>query len=121
MSPQTFLKQYERALATQSWPTIEPFIANDACFIFSEGTYHGKAAIGEAIRATFALIKHEQYGINDVHWVHLQDDCALCTYAFSWQGVIDGEQCAGTGRGTSLLVKDGTRWAIKHEHLGPAA
>ena len=45
-----------RSLGAHTWEAIEPLIDDDACFIFSDGTFVGKANIENAIRKTFALI-----------------------------------------------------------------
>ena len=116
-----FLQRYELALATHSWEAVEPLIDDDACFLFSDGTFIGKAAIEKAMRKTFALISNESYRIQNVQWVYLHDDCALCTYIFHWSGVIDEAQREGHGRGTTLLANSMSGWKIKHEHLGPSA
>jgi len=100
------LHEYERALGSHTWDAIAPLIDEGACFVFSESTYLGKAEIENAIRKTFALIQDETYRIEDVHWVHVQGDSALCVYTFHWSGVIEGQRCQGSGRGTSLLVFD---------------
>jgi hypothetical protein len=113
------LVAYEAALAQHRWEAIEPFIHDDACFIFSEGTHHGKPAIEIAIRATFQKIADEVYRISDVRWIHVTAGAALCTYAFNWSGLIGGVAATGRGRGTSLLVSSPDGWKIKLEHLGP--
>ena len=121
MDHQSFLQQYERALGVHTWEAVEALIDDDACFIFSDGTFIGKAQIEKAIRKTFALIVDETYRIQDVLWVHIRDDCALCTYTFHWAGLMDGKPCEGRGRGTTLLVKSEFGWKVKHEHHGPPA
>ena len=35
------------------------------------------------------------------------------------QGVIGGQPAAGAGRGTTVLVRQGDRWLMIAEHLGP--
>ena len=121
MNHESFLAAYEQALSVQSWEALAPFIDENACFVFSDGTYGGKPQIERAIRATFALIKDEKCRIENVHWVHVNADCALCSYQFVWSGRIHSVASQGSGRGTSLLVNDATGWKIKHEHLGPNA
>ena len=90
-------------------------------FRFFRRHAHGKQAIERAIRATFERIQDESYRIQDVRWIHVAADCALCTYRFVWSGVIDGVASQGGGRGTSLLVASANGWKVKHEHLGPDA
>ena len=118
---QSLLRDYAQALAEHSWEAVEPLITDDACFIFSDGTLIGKAAIEMAMRKTFALIVDESYRIDNVRWVYVHADCALCAYTFHWSGLIDGKQCERHGRGTTLVVKSECSWKIKHEHLGPSA
>ena len=121
MNHEAFLVAYEEALSLQSWDALAPFIDDDACFVFSDGTYLGKPQIERAIRATFALIKDEKYRLEKVHWVHVNAHCALCTYRFVWSGLINSVASHCSGRGTSLLINAATGWKIKHEHLGSNA
>ena len=121
MNHKKFLQHYQEALGAHTWAAVEPLIDDDACFVFSEGTFVGKAQIEKAIRKTFASILNETYRIQDVIWVDVRNDHALCTYTFRWSGAIDGKACEGGGRGTTLLVKCEHGWKIKHEHLGPLA
>jgi ketosteroid isomerase-like protein len=118
MNHKTLLADYKDALATQCWEVVAPLIHDDACFIFSEGTYFGKAAIEAAVRSTFNLIESEHYAIKDVVWTYVHDDSAACTYGFEWSGLINGHPASGTGRGTTVVVRGGDRWQIIHEHLG---
>jgi RimJ/RimL family protein N-acetyltransferase/ketosteroid isomerase-like protein len=118
-TPEQALACYEAALAARNLEAIERLIDNEACFLFSEGTYLGRKAIGAAIAHTFATINDETYRISDVQWIHRSPDAALCTYQFNWSGMIDDQFCAGEGRGTCLLTLSSCGWQIKHEHLGP--
>jgi len=120
-TPEHALVGYEAALATGSVERIEQFIDVDACFLFSDGSYFGRQAIRDAIAHTFATIKDETYRISNVQWIYQSSEAALCTYLFNWSGTIDGQLCAGEGRGTSLLTRNSSGWRIKHEHLGPKA
>jgi ketosteroid isomerase-like protein len=120
-TPEQALVDYEAALATGRLELIEQFIDDDACFLFSDGTYIGRKAIRDAIAHTFATIKDETYKISNVQWIYQSSEAALCTYLFHWSGTIDGQLCAGEGRGTSLLTRSSSGWRIKHEHLGPKA
>jgi len=121
MSHETFLNEYERALAAHFWDSIAPLIENDACFVFSDGTYFGIAEIEGAIRKTFETIRDETYAISNVRWQYVRDDAALCVYTFNSAGFIDGKASAGSGRGTTFLTRQSGTWKIKHEHLGPPA
>jgi RimJ/RimL family protein N-acetyltransferase/ketosteroid isomerase-like protein len=120
-TPEQTLACYEAALAARNLEAIEQLMDNEACFLFSEGTYFGRKAIGAAIAHTFATIKDETYRISDVQWIYRSPDAALCTYQFNWTGMIDCQSCSGEGRGTSLFTRNSCGWQIKHEHLGATA
>ena len=120
-SPQEFISAYEKALATQSWEQVAPLIHEDCVAIFSEGTYTGKAEVESAFRRTFSLIKDEKYWISDIHWVQETENTAILIYIFSWSGIIDGMPASGSGRGTSILIKQYGKWQLICEHLGPLA
>ena len=120
-SHETFLNEYEQALGTHSWDAIAPLIEDDACFVFSDGTYFGIAEIERAIRKTFETIRDETYAISNVRWQYVRGDAALCVYTFNWAGFIGGKASAGCGRGTTFLTRQSGTWKIKHEHLGPPA
>ena len=115
------LESYVRALDSHDWEQVRPMVDDNAVFIFSEGTYVGIAAIGEAICRTFAHITNEKYEVVNKRWAHATDSMALCYYDFEWRGQIDGRKASGSGRGTSVLQKTPLGWKIVHEHLGPPA
>lgn len=120
-NPEAFIIQYERALATQEWENVAPYIHEDCVATFSEGTYIGKPEVETAFRRTFALIQDEKYSIRNIHWAYRSETVATLVYNFSWSGVIDGQATSGSGRGTSVLVKQGDSWQLICEHLGPDA
>ncbi|MFC1998009.1 YybH family protein [Chloroflexota bacterium] len=120
MKPEKFLRDYESALATQDWGSVSPLIHEDASVTFSNGqVLRGKEAIQGAFEINFRLIQDEQYAISDIHWVKKTAEFAVCLYAFHWSGLINGETASGSGRGTSVLVREGERWFLLTEHLGP--
>lgn len=119
MSPEAVLKQYEAALSRQQWSAVAPFIHDEAVMTFSEGTFRGKTAVRQAFEKTFALIKEEQYWLEQVQWLWRGEETAVCVYTFHWQGLIHGKPAAGSGRGTSVLQKTAVGWQILTEHLGP--
>ncbi len=120
-TPQHFIKAYENTLATQSWEQVAPLIHQDCVATFSEGTYIGKAEVEKAFRKTFTLIKDEKFAVSDIHWVQETENTAILIYIFSWSGIIDGMPASGSGRGTSILIKQDGKWQLICEHLGPLA
>jgi len=117
-----FVTAYETALATQNWAEVEPLFHEDACVTFSSGTVHrGKDAVRRAFVGNFGAIADETYRVSNVHWVRKDREYAAYLFDFDWTGLIDGEPAGGGGRGTCVLVKDGTSWRLLVEHLGPRA
>lgn len=119
MDHEKLLQAYERRLGEHRWEAVADLIHDEAVFIFSEGTFHGKPEIANAFRKTFQTIQDETYIIDDLQWLVVADDVAACIYKFSWKGVVNGQEMSGGGRGTSVLQKTSTGWQILHEHLGP--
>lgn len=119
MSPQTALANYIEKINTHAWEQIAPLITDDAVFVFTEGTFVGKAAAKAAFEKTFDLIKEEQFALREISWSAITDSMAACHYEFRWKGVIEGQAASGGGRGTSILVRKDGQWLIAHEHLGP--
>lgn len=115
------LSAYVEALNTHSWEKIAPHVAEDAVFIFTEGTFIGHAAAKASFEKTFALIQNERFSLHDIAWTVVTDEVAVCRYEFRWDGLISGQPASGGGRGTSILRKVHDRWLIAHEHLGPSA
>ncbi|QND84800.1 Uncharacterized protein ChrSV_2574 [Chromobacterium vaccinii] len=120
-TPQQALDGYKRALATHDWRQVAPWVHEDASFVFSDGTFKGKAAVCDAIRQTFEWIRGEEYRIADLHWTHVGENFAACVYAFSWRGLVDGQPAEGHGRGSCTLIQDAQGWRLLQEHLGPPA
>lgn len=113
----TFLKSYEQANNSHIWANVKPFIAKNATYWFTDGSYVGIDEIREAIETTFTKIQDEAYEIKGVHWPTITDANAVCTYRFYWQGIVAGKQASGSGRGTNVLEKRNGSWQIVHEHL----
>ena len=122
MEPEEFIHAYAAALGTQDWHQVDPLVHNDACVTFSNGTVHkGKSAVQRAFETNFSLIKDEQYSISNVHWVMKSLETAVYLFEFNWSGIINEKPASGSGRGTSVLIKEADRWLLLVEHLGPKA
>ena len=122
MEPEEFIRDYEHALATQDWSQVEPLVHNDACVTFSNGAVHkSKSEVQKAFETNFSLIKDEQYSISNVHWVMKSPEMAVYLFEFNWSGIINEKSASGSGRGTSVLVKEADWWLLLVEHLGPKA
>lgn len=112
-----FMQAYEKANNSHVWANVEPMIATDATYWFTDGSYEGIDEIREAVEGTFVKIQDEVYEIKDIRWPIADEAIAVCTYRFFWKGTVDGEQSSGSGRGTNILEKRNGSWQIVHEHL----
>ncbi|HET9906675.1 MAG TPA: nuclear transport factor 2 family protein [Anaerolineales bacterium] len=122
MDIEEFIHAYEQALATQDWVNLDPLVHQDACVTFSNGTVHqGKPAVRKAFERNFSSIKDETYSISNVHWVNKGSEMAVYLFEFNWSGLINDKPASGSGRGTSVLIKDNDKWLLLVEHLGPKA
>jgi ketosteroid isomerase-like protein len=114
-----FIIQYESALAAQDWGVVSPLIHKDACVTFSNGcVFRGKNAIQTAFENNFTQIQEEEYSISDIYWVKKSDVYAVCLYSYYWSGLISGEPASGSGKGTSVIIKENGIWLLLVEHLG---
>lgn len=122
MEPEEFIRAYEEALGTQDWSRVDPLVHSDACVTFSNGTVHkGKPQVQKAFETNFSLIKDEQYSISNVHWVMISPETAIYLFEYNWSGIINDKPASGSGRGTSVLIKEADRWLLLVEQLGPKA
>ena len=116
---QTFAS-FETAANSTDFDQVEPLIAADAIYWFTDGSFHGIDEIREAFEATWETIRGETYQIEDLRWIAVSETVAVCVYRFRSQGSIDGRPFAATGRGTNVLVNRDGAWTIVHEHLSNA-
>ena len=120
MNPEKFIESYKQALAKQSWVDVEPLIHDNAFITFSNGTtYQGKPAIQQAFERNFSLIKSEEYIIANLHWVIKTETTAIAVFNYNWKGLVNLKITSGGGRGTIVIVNEGTAWKLITEHLGP--
>lgn len=119
MKPQDFIIDYEKALATQDWKSVEPLISKRASVTFSTGAVHeGKEAVKTAFERNFKLIKSEEYKIKNVRWLFTNESTAVYLFDFSWKGIMNNQLIGGEGIGTSVLIREGAKWVLLTEHLG---
>jgi ketosteroid isomerase-like protein len=79
-----FLRLYAANTDAHRLDATLAMIADDAVYLFSDGTAHvGKAAIAAVLRHNFGTIADETYGIRDVRWLLRTDDAAACVYVFA--------------------------------------
>ena len=114
---QKFLKEYEKQTNTHDFENVRPLIAPDAVYWFSNGTHKGIRTIEKAFVKTWGKIREESYRIENVQWLVASEKMGVCIYNFYWRGKVNGKIKTGSGRGTNVILKQGGRWQIVHEHL----
>ncbi len=112
-----FMRTYEAANNSHDFAQLEPLIAPDATYWFTDGSYEGITEIRAAVEATFARIQNETYTISELVWPVIGNNVAVCTYHFAWRGMVKGKEKSGAGRGTNVLQKSNGGWQVAHEHL----
>jgi ketosteroid isomerase-like protein len=116
-SARATFETYGREINAHDFDRLVPLVARDATFWFSSGSHHGIDEARRAFEKTWSTIREEVYSISDVKWIAESDSVAVCTYRFSWSGLVNGERREGGGRGTSCFRRDDEGWRIVHEHL----
>lgn len=113
---QTFAS-FEQAANSTDFDQVAPFVAEDAIYWFTDGSFEGIDAVREAFAATWDAIRDETYTIEDLRWIAVSEAIAVCVYRFRSEGSTGGRPFVATGRGTNVLVKRNGAWLIVHEHL----
>ncbi len=101
VTPEEFLRLYERKASSRHFEDVSPLIADDAVFWFNDGSYVGKESIRKAFENTWALeIRDERYWLDNISWLANEERFAVCTYLYHWTGVVkDKFRELGSGRG----------------------
>ena len=112
-----FMKKYENAANSRNFDNVEELVWDDAIFWFSDGSFTGIESVRSAFENTWNSITDEDYSIENLKWVYIGDECAVCLYKFVSKGIINGVVSNVIGRGTTVLKKVGNEWKVAHEHL----
>ncbi len=118
-TPEQLMDEYAARTNTHQFESVGDLIAENAVYWFREGSYRGREAIGQAFERTWAVIREEVYSVEEVEWLAVDTQTAVCIYTFRWQGMANGQSARGSGRGTSVLRNIDDGWQMVHEHLSP--
>ncbi|RZT15488.1 YybH family protein [Fictibacillus sp. BK138] len=113
------LSQYIDATNSHLFTNVQSFIHDNAVFLFQEKCYKGIQEIRDYFDNTWSLIKDEDYRIDNIQWLSILDESALCIYNYHWSGFYKGEKVSGSGKATNAFLKTDGCWKIIHEHLTP--
>ena len=101
---------YVEAANSRDFGQVAPFVAEDAVYWFTDGTFSGRDAIRRAFEATWSAIQDETYTIDNVRWIAMGDQTAACVYSFHSvhsEGWVEGQRFSATGRGTNVFRSPG--------------
>ncbi|HEX8982059.1 MAG TPA: nuclear transport factor 2 family protein [Ktedonobacterales bacterium] len=112
-----FLRRYEQAAKSRNFDHVEPLVADDATFWFTNGVFVGRDAIRAAFEETWLAIQDEKYSISNIQWIAKSETLAVCTYVFRSDGIVDGQRQIYDGLGTNVIEKRAGQWQMAHEHL----
>lgn len=116
----TFMQAYEKAANSRDFDNVAPLIADNAVFIFTNGTFKGKLAIHKAFKDTWNKIQKETYSVSNIKWLKNGYRNAICEYSFKSDGIVDGKRQVYEGRCKNQLKRIDGNWRIIHEHLSRA-
>lgn len=116
-----FLNRFELLAREKNFDLVADLIHERAVFRFNDGDFVGRAAIRAAFEKTWASSsgthEEEKFYLSDIVVVATDTNTAAATYHWNWEGVSQGKSFRVQGRGTRVLVREGGRWLIIHEHL----
>jgi hypothetical protein len=121
-----FLHRFEELAMQEDFDLIRELIDEQAVFRFNDGDFVGRAAIEAAFERTWRgdpTIRKARFYLTDIVVLTVDECSASATYTYNWEGAQGEKSFVVRGRGTRVLVHEGGRFRIVHEHLSrfPAA
>ncbi len=116
-----FLNNFEAIAQKKNFDLVSDMVHERAVFRFNDGDFVGRPAVRAAFEKTWASstgkLEQEKFYLSDIVVVATDTNTAAATYNWNWEGVSQGKSFRIQGRGTRVLVREGERWQIIHEHL----
>jgi hypothetical protein len=115
-----FLTRFEQVAEQEDFSKIEDMIHERAFFRFNDGDFIGRDAIRAAFEKTWRGspgVKKDRFYLTDITVLSTDRDSASATYTWHWEGVMQDKAFRIQGRGTRVLIRQGGRLQIIHEHL----
>lgn len=116
-----FLHRFEQIAEQENFDLLEDMVHPNAVFRFNDGDFVGRPAVRGAFEKTWRSggtnVKKERFYLTDVQVLTVDAASASATYTYNWEGSMDGRPFRIQGRGTRVLVVEGGRLQIVHEHL----
>ncbi len=116
-----FLNRFEEIAEKENFDLVQDMVHDQAVFRFNDGDFVGKHAVRGAFEKTWkasnANVKKTRFYLTDIQVLTVDANSATATYTYNWEGAMDGRPFRIQGRGTRVLVVEGGRLQIFHEHL----
>lgn len=115
-----FLNGFEELAEKENFDLIEAMVHENAVFRFNDGDFVGRPAVRAAFEKTWkggGNVRKERFYLTDIRVLSVDRASASATYTYNWEGTMDGKAFRIQGRGTRVLVLEGGRLQIVHEHL----
>ena len=104
---------YDRALIDGDAAALSKIYADDFTIIDDDAGIHGKQ---DQIRTMTQVVDLLEARSDDVKVTPLGQDAALLTGRFTGRYRAGGEENSFTERYTSVWVREGGEWKVRHEH-----
>ena len=115
-----FLNHFEEVAMKEDFSLLEDMIHERAYFRFNDGDFVGRKAIQAVLEKTWrgdASVKKARFYLSDIVVLTTDEASATATYTYNWEGAQGGREFKIQGRGTRVLLHEGGRFRIIHEHL----
>lgn len=115
-----FLHHFEELAMKEDFSLLEAMIDERACFRFNDGDFVGRPAIQAVFEKTWRgdpSVRKERFYLSDIVVLTTDTASATATYTYNWEGSQGGREFKIQGRGTRVLVHEGGKFRIIHEHL----
>lgn len=115
-----FLHRFEALAEKEDFSLIRDMIDERAMFRYNDGDFIGREAIQAVFEKTWRgdpTVKRARFYLSDIVVLSVDTASATATYTYHWEGAQGGREFKIQGRGTRVLLMEGGRFRIKHEHL----
>ena len=115
-----FLHRFEALAEKEDFSLIRDMIDERAIFRYNDGDFIGREAIQAVFEKTWRgdpTVKRARFYLTDIVVLSVDTASATATYTYHWEGAQGGREFKIQGRGTRVLLMEGGRFRIKHEHL----
>jgi ketosteroid isomerase-like protein len=115
-----FLNHFEEVAMKEDFGLLRDMIDERAYFRFNDGDFVGRQAIQAVFEKTWRgdpTVKKARFYLSDIVVLTTDHASATATYSYNWEGSQAGREFKIQGRGTRVLVYEGGKFRIIHEHL----